>query len=1110
MTGKKKSNASHPLFYHMYKITLETLSEERLKNSVEPEILEKGKDIYQRGAVEIIEVAELVASATVHDTRRYHVEINVAKKHLYLKCNCNHASRGLICEHEAAAWLAIREHLNKQLPPAWRSQLLQIIHSIPDQSSIQQNNRYILLFSLQRKYTNLYGKDLPGNWCIHAYSIKEINLPDIFNQSINSNNSSDNTYLFTEIIKYVKSRSAPMLKAQRVTQHLDPSYCVCEDPNMVSFANLLSDIERSEAIETNYVLHDFLNILMNTNAPLFKGVQDDPFQFPIKILSEPGEIRISIHKKTQGIQISPIIISGKQKLDQPIDKISIINDKPTWLLVNQKLVQLIEPTSVKILSSFNDPEGLFIEQSQEAKFQEKYFLELSNKIGIESNFVDREEINALSKYRLYLDDDQGELQAQLRFVYQDYEVPYKADTPSETIRQKPGAWTLVTIRRQPEKEQQAFEQISSQAFGLKRIPASTPSDKLRLRARTHPVDFLLNTVPQLIDLGYEVIGEKELTTARVNRNKPNISFDVSTGIDWFDVKTIVSFGELEVSLKDFRRAIQKNHNYVKLPDGTIGEIPEEWFEKYKHILNIGKAQDNHLRFSHHQITIIDDILEGEQAKRTDQKYQDIRENIQKLRSFQGIQEKTLARSFQGELRPYQKAGYDWLHFLNKFHFGGCLADDMGLGKTIQALAFLTSIYEDPSDTIPASLLVVPRSLIINWQREINHFAPGLRVLEYYDTNRQKDTELFDQVDLIVTTYGILLRDIEFLHGYKFYYAILDESQAIKNPISQTARAAHLIDSSYKLVLTGTPIENSTSELWSQFTFLNPGLLGSHRYFKKEFSNPIEKGGNQESVDNLRKIIFPFILRRTKNQVAPELPPRSEKIIYCDMEAEQRERYNLTRDYFRGVLLGIFENEGVEKSRFKILEGLLRLRQISNHPQLVDKTYAGESGKFGLLLDTLQTLRSEGHKALVFSQFVQMLKLVRKELDEKNITYTYLDGATKNRQEEVDLFQEQGDIPFFLISLKAGGLGLNLTAADYVIHIDPWWNPAVELQASDRTHRIGQDKPVFVFKLISRDSVEEKILTLQERKRNLVNQIITTESSFFKSLTREEIESLFND
>jgi non-specific serine/threonine protein kinase len=355
----------------------------------------------------------------------------------------------------------------------------------------------------------------------------------------------------------------------------------------------------------------------------------------------------------------------------------------------------------------------------------------------------------------------------------------------------------------------------------------------------------------------------------------------------------------------------------------------------------------------------------------------------------------------------------------------------------------------------------------------------------------------------------MLRDIHFLHGYHFYYAILDESQAIKNPLSQTARATHLLQAKHKLVLTGTPIENSTAELWSQFNFLNPGLLGNLQYFKTEFGLPIEKRSDEQATLALRRLVYPFILRRTKEQVAPELPPRTERILYSDMEPPQRKLYNRTRDYYRGLLLGMLDQQGLNKNRMKILEGLLRLRQIANHPALVEESFHGNSGKFELLFDTLETLHAEGHKALVFSQFVQMLTLVRKELDARKLTYTYLDGQTIARQEQVDRFQNSPQIPFFLISLKAGGLGLNLTAADYVIHIDPWWNPAAEMQASDRTHRIGQDKPVFIFKLIARDSVEEKILLLQERKKQLVDQIITTESAFFKTLTAEDIQALFS-
>jgi non-specific serine/threonine protein kinase len=354
----------------------------------------------------------------------------------------------------------------------------------------------------------------------------------------------------------------------------------------------------------------------------------------------------------------------------------------------------------------------------------------------------------------------------------------------------------------------------------------------------------------------------------------------------------------------------------------------------------------------------------------------------------------------------------------------------------------------------------------------------------------------------------MLRDISLLREYTFHLAILDESQAIKNPLAKSAKAARLLNAENHLVMTGTPVENNTFELWSQFAFINPGLLGGLDYFKKEFANPIESTGDEQTATTLRKLIYPFILRRTKEQVAPELPPRTERILYTDMDPAQKKLYAQTRERYRAELLGLIENEGMNDARFKILEGLLRLRQIAIHPALMDKNYKGHAPKFELLLETLETLQSENHKALIFSQFVETLHLVRRELDERNIKYVYLDGKTSKRQSHVDTFQNDPSIPFFLISLKAGGVGLNLTAADYVIHLDPWWNPAVEMQASDRAHRIGQEKPVFIYKIIARDTVEEKILQLQEKKRALVKNLISSETNFFKSLTKEDVQSLF--
>jgi non-specific serine/threonine protein kinase len=348
-----------------------------------------------------------------------------------------------------------------------------------------------------------------------------------------------------------------------------------------------------------------------------------------------------------------------------------------------------------------------------------------------------------------------------------------------------------------------------------------------------------------------------------------------------------------------------------------------------------------------------------------------------------------------------------------------------------------------------------------------------------------------------------------LKEYEFDTAILDEAQAIKNPLSESAKAARQLKCRHRLTLTGTPVENNTLELWSQFAFLNPGLLGSADYFREGFTGPIERENDEEAVKTLRRLVYPFILRRTKDQVALDLPPRSEKILWNEMEPEQRRLYTQTRDEYRALILKMIEDKGIKDARFRILEGLLRLRQICNHPRLVKPGYQGGSAKLDALLETIETLQAEGHKALIFSQFVQMLRIVERELKKAKIPYAYLDGSTVNRQARVDAFQTDEKIRVFLISLKAGGVGLNLTAADYVIHIDPWWNPAVEMQATDRAHRIGQDKPVFVYKLMMRDSVEEKILQLQDRKRNLVKQLIATEAGFFKSLTADDIRSLFS-
>jgi superfamily II DNA or RNA helicase len=428
-------------------------------------------------------------------------------------------------------------------------------------------------------------------------------------------------------------------------------------------------------------------------------------------------------------------------------------------------------------------------------------------------------------------------------------------------------------------------------------------------------------------------------------------------------------------------------------------------------------------------------------------------------------------------------------------------------NTIQTLAMLQHRHESGENQGAASLLVLPTSLVFNWLTEAEKFTPDLRILAYTGTYRDKNPDRFADYDVVLTSYGIVRLDTELLASYKFDYVILDESQAIKNPSSTTSQAVRQLRSKHRLILTGTPVENSTMDLWSQMSFINPGLLGTQAFFRKEFLKPIEKHQDEGRTRRLHALIKPFILRRHKAQVAKELPEKTEQLSYCPMTEEQAHAYEETKSFYRNKILQNLDEHGPASTQFLLLQGLTRLRQIANHPRLADENYTGESGKLREVLRMIRNVVAEGHKVLVFSQFVQHLSLVRAALDERQLEYAYLDGATRDRPAEVARFQENEDLRIFLISLKAGGVGLNLTAADYVFILDPWWNPAVEAQAVDRAHRIGQQRPVFTYKFISQGTVEEKILALQRRKLALVSELIATDEAVIKHLTRADIEEL---
>lgn len=1087
-------------------LNIDTLNKDRLKRAAGAVIYARGQAYLDWGRVNIITVTEQYALCSVQGSRLYHVEIEVDDKYLYLKCDCPYAAKNEVCKHDVAAALAVRQHLLETQPLTWTHLLSRVLQTPKAAPQRRTAHKYLLFFSLQKT----------ADYPLYPWLVKPVRLPfGILPEEVRDAPEEQRK---EKLLSFVEANPEVAQQSKIPLSLLNPRACMnCRTENVL-LANLM--IERARA---NYIpskaphLEEYLS-QFPAHTPLFLGDHENPLQERIEIVPTPGEIRVHISEKGQGLKLEALIHIGDQKIRikelKELKRVQIVNNHPLRILAGNQLIKLNNRKD--FLSVWLASPELTVPAEDRQRFVDKFFLTLAKKVPLEGDLVSRKKVDVDPLPRLYLSDEKGKLQAQLRFSYEGFEVPYRAKPVRREVRQKAGEMTIISLFRKPEQEEQIYKSLSTSKYRLKRAPSKYAPGTFILRSRAHPIDFLMYSVPRLTEAGFEIYGEEELKTAHVNRSTPTISINVSSGIDWFDVRAVVSFGEIEVSLKEIRKAIRKKGHYVKLADGSIGEIPEEWIERYKHLFEMGKEAGGNLRLASQHLTLIDQLLEQADQAQSDTEFERRRK---KLLDFSGIEAVNLPDGFAGELRPYQKAGYDWLHFLHEYGFGGCLADDMGLGKTIQALAFLQSLKEgipdriaDPSHekrALKASLIVLPRSLLVNWQREAARFTPQLRILEYFDTNRPKDTAVFDDYNLVLTTYGVMRRDIKLLRKYPFEYALLDESQAIKNPNSQTSKAARLLQAKHRLVLTGTPVENTTIELWSQFAFLNPGLLGSLEYFKREFTTPIESRGDEQAARFLRRLVYPFILRRTKKQVAPELPPRSERIRYADMQPAQRKFYLRTRDYYRGLLMGLIEEQGLDHTRMKVLEGLLRLRQISNHPRLVDERFRGASGKFDLLLETLETLQSEGHKALVFSQFVQMLKLVRTALDERHVPYVYLDGSTQNRQEPIDAFQSKPEITFFLISLKAGGVGLNLTAADYVIHIDPWWNPAVEMQASDRTHRIGQDKPVFVFKLITRDSVEEKILQLQERKKELVDQLISTESSFFKSLTTEDINNLFS-
>lgn len=850
------------------------------------------------------------------------------------------------------------------------------------------------------------------------------------------------------------------------------------------------------------------------------GSDGEPTWRKLEVLDNRASIQFHFQRSDENTNYYPTITYEGKRLDIPNPNAYLVCKHPAWMVLNGKLYGFDKNVDGKKLLPFLSKKHVVIPKNMEETYYNRFVAPLIasfDDIEAQGFEINKNEYDphphltiselppAASKEVATLfgnidstgpsDDEAGKIVFDLSFKYGKHRFRGDAFGPvSVTIEKKDDDYVFHRVKRNIEAEKKYAQTLNKLGLPLKGFRIAVE--------KAHAFSWLNENRVNLLNLGFEV-SQPENRDKKYFVGKAVIELEVKENIDWFDINAKIQFGEFKISFKELRKLILKKKVEFKLPNGEIAIIPEAWLIKFGDLFALSETHGDHEKpvLKKHHVGLLRDLEEGNFAK------VHMSDRLRNLQSFTGIKDYPLPEGFVGTLRPYQKAGYNWLRFLNEFHLGGCLADDMGLGKTVQTLALLQS--EKEKGNTGTTLLIMPTSLIYNWEMEASKFTPDLKILTYTGTLRNKDVDRFGLYDVVLTSYGITRLDIDLLQKFYFNYIILDESQVIKNPRSNIAKAVMELKSKFKLTLTGTPLENTTMDLWSQMTFINPGLLGGQTFFKNEYQVPIEKRHDEGKTKKLNAIIRPFILRRLKSQVATDLPEKVENIYYTNMTVEQEKKYEEAKSFYRHKILDQIDKEGINNTRMMILEGLTKLRQLSNHPKMVDPRYEGDSGKLEDVSHMLENALLEDHKVLVFSQFVKHLDIVREMLKDRKIPFAYLDGSSNDRKEQVEKFNKDPYLKVFLISIKAGGLGLNLTEADYVFILDPWWNPAVEAQATDRAHRIGQKKKVFSYKFITRNTVEEKILTLQKHKLKLSENLIQNEESVIKTLSREDIEMLLN-
>jgi len=878
----------------------------------------------------------------------------------------------------------------------------------------------------------------------------------------------------------------------------------------VDYDNLKDEEIAKIENHTYHTVRKLFLMLSETSAQIYMLADNAPSYAiknlqPIKVVVEGIELQFTLFEQDEFIVLQAEIKAGNTKI--PLHKAQLIGNQ---ILLNNNTLYLLNGKAnqdMSILNMFAKTPMVKVKKEAFPNLLNNLIIPLKSRYNVDNQIkVVVETESSTFVPQIYLKEAEDFLVIQPLITYGDKQV--ELDGNAEIAFERDGKLITISRNQKAERDFKRYIITLHHKFALQ----EEETEGFYYYVHYDEVmenNWFLDFYEAVQKQNIAIFGFKTLNQFRYNVNKPEIYVDISSGIDWFDISAGVNFGSQVASLRDVQQALIRKEKFVKLNDGTLGVLPQKWLERYATLFKMATIKsDDTMQISKVHFSLVDEL------------YQDIDQDIiraelddkrRKLKQFKSIEVVNLPKMLTATLRPYQKSGFNWFNFLDQFKWGGILADDMGLGKTLQVLSFFQYLKENNKKLL-TNLVVVPTSLLYNWEAEVKKFCPDLRVYRHHGPKRERHrSQIFKDYDIILTSYGIITSDIKLFVEVQFSYVVLDESQAIKNPTTKRYKAVRLLKANNRLALTGTPVENNTFDLFAQLNFLNPGMLGSLEFFKREYATPIDKHSDEEKAKELRKIVYPFILRRTKKMVATDLPEKTETVLYCEMGKKQRKVYETFRDNYRFKIIERINEEGMQKAGMYILEGLMKLRQICDSPALLTdaEDYGSDSVKLDELIGHIKT-KTGNHKILVFSQFLGMLAMIRKHLEKKNIDYEYLDGSISPmaRQKSVDRFQSQTQCRVFLISLKAGGVGLNLTAADYVYLIDPWWNPAVEAQAIDRTHRIGQKKRVFAYKMICKNTVEEKILNLQEKKKALAADIISTESGFLKKLKKSDVEYLF--